>query len=246
MVRYALAIAAEADDYRDRELGLIHLLKYIYLGDMAFAEEHEGESYSGTQWVFYRFGPWSAEVHSAIPATIDKIGGTQRQIPSQYRDDWVRFSLSSCQDLVAAELPPSVSHALGRAVRTFHNDTYPLLHYVYRTPPMLNAAPGDVLLLRSRKTVGDRPAAPPPAALPSVSKTQIKKLRARVQEYLAARKQIDRAVADAPGVSYDSDYFEILDLLDMEPGAPIEPSSGVLEFGADVWRSSARRDSEIP
>jgi hypothetical protein len=44
---YALAVAAQADHPRDRELGPIHLLKYLYLADLAHAETHGGESYSG-------------------------------------------------------------------------------------------------------------------------------------------------------------------------------------------------------
>ena len=37
---YALAVAAQADHPRDRELGPIHLLKYLYLADVAYAEAH--------------------------------------------------------------------------------------------------------------------------------------------------------------------------------------------------------------
>jgi hypothetical protein len=44
---YALAVAAQADDWRHRELGPIHLLKYLYLADVAHAKRHGGESFTG-------------------------------------------------------------------------------------------------------------------------------------------------------------------------------------------------------
>jgi hypothetical protein len=42
-LKYILA-AAEQEDYGNREVGPIHLIKYIYLADLAFAEKHTGET----------------------------------------------------------------------------------------------------------------------------------------------------------------------------------------------------------
>ena len=47
LFQYALAIAAQADDFRQRELGPIHLLKYAYLADLAHAERTTARPYSG-------------------------------------------------------------------------------------------------------------------------------------------------------------------------------------------------------
>ena len=37
ILRYAVAVASGEDDFRRRELGPIHLIKYLYLADLAHA-----------------------------------------------------------------------------------------------------------------------------------------------------------------------------------------------------------------
>ncbi|WP_146155287.1 hypothetical protein [Enhygromyxa salina] len=49
--------AAELQEYPNDCLGPIHVLKYIYLADLAHAEQH-GETFTGANWQFYNFGPW--------------------------------------------------------------------------------------------------------------------------------------------------------------------------------------------
>lgn len=52
VIQYALAVAAEAENYRDRELGPIHLIKFVYLGDLASSTE-SGTSFTGVKWRFH-------------------------------------------------------------------------------------------------------------------------------------------------------------------------------------------------
>jgi hypothetical protein len=245
MVACALAVASEADDYKDRELGPIHLLKYVYLGDLAFAEKNAGELYSGAPWRFYKFGPWSADVHEQIPRAAEVAGATARHITSPYTEDAVRWSLQETENIgeLESRLPSSVAHAIRASVKAYHNDTYSLLHHVYRTAPMLTSEPGEALTFQVREEPEKYIATTQPE-LPQVSKTQLNKLKKRVQVYLADRRTQRKTLA--PRVSYDEDYFEILDLLDREAGKAMEQTDGVLEFSADVWKSEARRDSGIP
>lgn len=49
LLQYTLVRAAQEDDWRDRELGPIHLLKYVYLADCAYAERHEGQTFTGVE-----------------------------------------------------------------------------------------------------------------------------------------------------------------------------------------------------
>ncbi len=84
---YALAVAAQADHPRDRELGPIHLLKYLYLADLAHAETHDGETYSGVSWRFHKFGPWAVEAFQQIEPAMAHLGAGCRQFASSYRDD---------------------------------------------------------------------------------------------------------------------------------------------------------------
>jgi hypothetical protein len=247
MVAFALAMASEADDYRDRELGPIHLLKYLYLGDLAFAEINDGKSYSEAHWRFYKFGPWSAEVYEYLPRAGEVAGANVRHFESIYSEDGVRWSLPepSNVDDIGSQLPPIVARAIKESVKVFHNDTYTLLHYVYRTAPMLTAAPGEALVFQVREEAGKYATTTPESEAPrKISKTQLKRIKERVRSYLADRGAHRKTVS--PTVSYDADYFEILDLLDKEAGETIEESDGVLEFSTEVWKSEARRGSGIP
>ncbi len=245
MVAFALAVASEADGHQDRELGPIHLIKYVYLGDLAFAEKNDGKPYSEARWKFHKYGPWSVELYQQLPRAAELAGATARHFVSRYTEDAVRWQLRRAADLdeLAAQLPRVVARAIKIGVHEHHNDTSSLLHHVYRTAPMLAAAPGEELAFHAR-VEDDRQAIASQPDLPEISKTQLKKLKERVRTHLAERRANTKTIV--PKVSYDDEYFEILDLLDREAGDALEQTKGELEFSAEVWKSEARRGSEIP
>lgn len=47
LIQYAILIAGQEDEYPDRQLGPIHLIKYVYLADLAYAERNGGETFTG-------------------------------------------------------------------------------------------------------------------------------------------------------------------------------------------------------
>ena len=75
ILKYILAAAGQ-EDPGQREVGPIHLIKYVYLADLIFAEKHEGETYTGAPWRFHHFGPWSPKVYSRIESGY-KVGGSE-------------------------------------------------------------------------------------------------------------------------------------------------------------------------
>ena len=46
LLKFIIAAAGQ-EDYGDREVGPIHLIKYVYLADLAFAEKYDGETDHG-------------------------------------------------------------------------------------------------------------------------------------------------------------------------------------------------------
>ncbi len=62
LIQYALLVAGEEDSVFEQQLGPIHLIKYVFLADLAFAARRGGETYTGIEWVFHNFGPWSPPV----------------------------------------------------------------------------------------------------------------------------------------------------------------------------------------
>lgn len=96
ILRYALLVSGEQDELYDRRLGPIHLVKYVYLADLFHARRHDGATFTGTEWSFYKFGPWSQLVHERIEPALGEIGAEKRTFSSDYEDrqDWVRWHLS--------------------------------------------------------------------------------------------------------------------------------------------------------
>jgi hypothetical protein len=257
MVQYALAVAAEADDLRGQELGPIHLLKYLYLGDLAFARGERGASFSGARWQFYKFGPWSAEIHDRIHVAAGIAGAQKRHFTSRYREDNLRWLLSDVDATYLAErLPRPVATAIRSSVTRFGNDTVSLLHFVYKTDPMLAAAPGEMLNLAPEPEFhvpaggvnseqGEASTAKP---LPAISKTRIRKLKERlatISEQRRAKHQAEYVVPEPPPV-YDDVYAQGVEWLDQLAGAPIPSTRGRLAFDDSVWKAPGRRDSELP
>ena len=82
IVQYSLLAAGQEDDFMDRQLGPIHLVKYIYLADLSYAREKGGETFTGLKWKFHKFGPWSAAAHSSIEPALHAINANQKSFPS--------------------------------------------------------------------------------------------------------------------------------------------------------------------
>lgn len=241
---YALAVAAQADDWRHRELGPIHLLKYLYLADLAYAREHGGVPFTGTIWTFYKFGPWSQEAHARIEPSLSALGAEKRTFPSRYReDDAVRWRLShELLDELGGHLPAEVALPLARAVRDFGDDTSGLLDHVYRTWPMLTAAPGDVLDLSPPRTA-EEPEKVIAEEGPRLSRRKIKQLRELSAKRVAERKEKrPRLLPPDPPPRYDEVWNEAMARLE----SSIETEEGLLQFGDSVWHSPARHDPELP
>lgn len=241
---YALAVAAQADDWRDRELGPIHLLKYLYLADLEYARSHGGESFSGIGWWFHKFGPWAVEAFQQIEPAMAALRAERREFTSRYRDDNVRWKLPPDQlENRESGLPSEVARALSNAVREFGSDTSALLHHVYRTEPMLRAAPGDRLELPGAEPEPEQDPAPPAPAPTRLSKTKVKKMREEMRRRLNRKRESRRTVAPDPPPRYDEVFARGVAWLD---GPEAEVRSGRVSFSRDVWTSRARGDSELP
>jgi hypothetical protein len=66
----------------------------VYLGDLAYAETHKGETFTGAPWRFHHFGPWAVEVFQRIEPVVNEVGASQRRITSpKLEDDYLRWTL---------------------------------------------------------------------------------------------------------------------------------------------------------
>lgn len=251
LVQAALA-AASQNDFPNHELGPIHLVKYVYLADLAHARGHEGDIYTGAPWRFHHFGPWAKEVFERISPAVSAIHAQERVFASKYRQDNCRWSVEGDELLeqLERELPWDVFRAIRNEVSEFGSDTVSLLHHVYRTPPMLNAAPGEHLRFQVPVETEETSAAVSSDVTGSsdvhpLSKTAAKKLRQRVKEMLGQRRG-QRLVEPDPAPRIDDVYREGQEWLDSLAGTPLAPLRGRLRFSDEVWKSDARRERELP
>lgn len=249
VIQYALAVAGEADDYRDRELGPIHLLKYVYLGDLASAQGGSG-SFTGASWRFHKFGPWSPEVLERIEPAVKAIGAQERRFQSKYKEeDAVRWKTNqrNLTEQLERDLPWPVARTVKSAVRKYASDTAALLHDVYKTSPMLRAAPGEFLQLEPEESRSqDEEAGLGAASLPVLSKTRVKKLQSLVKQRMEQKHRERALAAPCPEPRYDEVFARGQEWLDELAGEPIKSERGRVRFSDAVWRSPGRRDPEIP
>jgi hypothetical protein len=250
ILRYAMAVAAREDDPWDRRLGAIHLLKFVYLADLAYSERHAGHTFTGAQWRFYHYGPWAAPVFDRIKPVIEGLDVEEHRFAGmEYENDSVRWSLSEDEDpdeIIARDerdLPIEIAGRVKWAVHQFGHDTAALLHYVYTTPPMTRAAPNETLRFEAVEPAAKREVVPTEERSVRAQKKlrqAVEALRNHVQERLrAALSRRDQESAGLPP-RYDDVFVQGQKWLDEK--ANVDSLEGEVEFPPDIWRSPWRGD----
>lgn len=229
LIECALLCAGEEDDWSSRELGQIHILKYVYLGDLAYAKQNEGRTFSEAGWRFFHFGPWCAEVQNRIRPAVQHAEAIVKTYSSAQEKDIERYVLRNrplLQD-IERQLPLMVFLAIKRAVHRFSNDTPRLLHYVYQTPPMLNAAPREALNFRyavPEDTASEEMSAPPEE---KISVKEQKRRHAKLEDKRVRFADRVRQIREREPASpkrlprYDDTFFEGIEWLDSLAGYPL-------------------------
>ncbi|MEI8651060.1 hypothetical protein P4S73_29340 [Paraglaciecola sp. Hal342] len=109
---------------------------------------NQGSTYTGIDWKFFNFGPWSPEVHDRVEPALKAIVAEKFTGQSDYNDnDYTRWSLNDENRLriISTNIPPAIRVKLKRDIHKHLKDTDSLLAYVYSTEPMINAAPNEHL-----------------------------------------------------------------------------------------------------
>lgn len=254
LIKYALAFAGQ-EERDNRELGAIHLVKHVYLADLAYADRHGGETFTGAPWRFHHFGPWSAEVHAEIEPVVAAVEADERRFSSpRYDGEAVRWALDNEALLrrLEDELPMEVCSAIAGAVRRFGSDTPSLLREVYLTRPMLRAAPEEYLDF-TPDPVESLAATPTPATTAPPTPRQVRDQRDALR---ALRETVRRRLAEGeasvtgsdaadPPPRYDTIFLEGQQWLDSLVGEAVAPGASTLVVDDAVWKSRGRRDPDL-
>lgn len=236
-----LAEASAADDWKDRDLGPIHILKYLYLADLHHAVT-KGGTITGADWAFFHFGPWSTEVHAAIPAAAARAGADYVPFEGEYGESkrWRLRATERERDELYRQAPSGGLALLRADIRRYGKATEPLLDYVYKTPPMVRAQPGDRLVFPEKRT-------PRADETAQVERQKLKDFRKKLRrrsdrlkaKLEAARTARDRRVRREP--VYDEVFEKGVAWLDADGGEPLPSADLVVEVDDAMWSAPARR-----
>lgn len=253
LLQYILATAGQNDQH-ERELGQIHLIKYVYLADLNYAKYHNGESFTGLEWRFHHFGPWSVECFKMIEPALEAIEARQRVIESQSYKDFVRWSISddSLFDRLGKTLDLNVMGTVQKYVRKFSADTNDLLDFVYKTEPMINAAPGEILHFRALvpKTNLENNLKNEP--ITRMTERQKKKRRQKLLEFknrlnarLEEKVKVGKSNLCPLPPRYDDIFYQGVSELNKAAGMYPEEGDYLASFSENIWKSKVRHDPEV-
>ena len=255
LIQYALLTAGEEDQYMDRQLGPIHLIKYVYLADLLHAKRFAGEIYTGISWQFYKFGPWSQHINQSIEPALIMINAEKKSFTSDYKDEdeWIRWTCRDAHKLRDLEqtLPGCITMQIPRLVHEFGKDTPSLLGYVYNTNPMLAAKPNDTLNFES--VVEDKQITKKGETtlrMDSLSKSKKKKFSESMsvlrEQYRATNKSKKKKLVNpVKSPRYDQVYEDGINWLDDLAGQQFESNTLQVEFDDEVWESPTRRGEDV-
>ncbi len=216
---------------------------------MAYAKQNKGENYTGTDWQFYKFGPWSQNVNARIEPTLAAIGAYKKTFPSKYgnKEDCIRWQMTNdfLLDEIERKMPLSIISCLQKDIHKFGQDTSSLLHYVYQTSPMLLAAPNELLDFSHLKTF-KKSTKRDICETKTLSVKKKKKLKEKIRTLrsLSSKKLEDRrknSLVKPPMIPrYDDVYIEGLKWLDSLAGSKINEGEKDAVFSNSIWKSPAR------
>lgn len=254
LLAYILFEAQKSDDFREQSLGPIHFLKYVYLADLAYAEKHNGETYTGVHWQFFHYGPWDRELWLYIEPSLATAGVLATKFPSDFSSkECVRWICDAEHKVksVAMSLSIELQGIIARLVRRFSNNTPELLNYTYNTPPMLKAAPREHLdFSPSGWRIDSSDNAFTRIKAPELTHRERKKinlwkenaskiLRAKIAEKIAQNKK-QHHTSDA---LYDNVYLEGIAFLNADMmQEPLQEGNVEVSIDNNVWKSRARYD----
>lgn len=257
LLKFAVVAAGQEDEWSRRELGAIHLIKYVYLADLEYAKFHEGKTFTGLPWRFYKFGPWAEGCFERLEPALSDLGAEKKIFSHpKYEDDFVRW-LHRDDDLyneIYDRLPLSVAGTISNLVHKFGSDTEGLLDFVYKTYPMLQAAPNEKLdflvpdseAIDVQKIEKEDPSDTLSCKQKKKQRERIQLLKQRIQQKLSQKRENTEKRFIPPPPRYDNVFFEGIKQLDSLAGEQIKTLEGIAEFSDDIWKSNARFDPEIP
>jgi len=123
-------------------LGKVRLTKLFYILDVEYYRDHR-ETFTHFNWIFYKYGPYTAEIDTVIGSTGIEI--EEESITSEKSIKKIKFE--DIDDTEIESIPLSLENYLHRIWSEWGTESLPrLLDFVYfETEPMIDAMRGHPL-----------------------------------------------------------------------------------------------------
>lgn len=192
------------------KLTRLRLVKFLYLADLYYARENDGQTFTDLPWAFVYYGPYCTEVLSEINNAVKRDLIKEEVYDSQYadKDYYLYRSISEEEPRLSRKLPTYMVSELKWAIKEWGEDTSRLLDYVYfETEPMVNVHRGDKLDFSNAQ----KPIKQVEIKMKQLSSKKLhlarEVLKKLCDKSIAAEKT--RAYGDKPRI-YDKSYFTFL------------------------------------
>lgn len=212
-----LAILLVAKD-EGQKLTKTSLVKYLYMLDVYNARYNNGVTWTGWEWKFFHFGPWSAMAIESFDQLAENNFIEVDNLSSQDKEYFL-YSLPSWRVPASLEdigILNGVKVELIQIMKKYSNNLSALLNHVYfDTEPMENAIPNQILNFDECAKLEF--SSIKPLIMKKLDKKAIESTRQKIQNAIQARKakQQSKMAWSAP---YDEVYFSGLsELSDSEP-----------------------------
>lgn len=189
------------------------LHKFVYLLDVYTAEASAGDTFTGERWRFLHFGPFAP----AVAESIDELVGRGDIFPaSKTRGEGdEEFTIYEVKRGLAPSLrdigiPGDVALKVISDIHRFAKSLPDLLdHVYYRTAPMEQALPGNVLDFSGCESLPL--AAFKPIEMKRIPKKRLAKARAEIRAMLDRENHRPQEPETGP---YDEAYFSVMGAFD--------------------------------
>lgn len=193
------------------------LVKYLYLVDVYNAEcsTDSKETWTGLEWKFYHYGPYSQAVAHAIDNLV-KNNLVLKNSNSEEEKEYSSYSLPDYKEPASLKelgLDNYVTVGLRNAVKKYSSSLPELLNYIYyETTPMQNVRSGDVLSFQNCVKREFDKFKPITQNAPLNSK-EFKDKKLKLKHSIASRNVVQANPFDG---KFDEVYEQGLNLLDLD------------------------------
>lgn len=227
VIKYLVELA----DNQGFKLTTIYLVKLLYLVDLGYCKT-KSETYTGWEWKFHSFGPWTFDSLQAINSALKNGYIKSDSFASKYEKESFDL-LSPFDNYTDKENTARVESALGfrttgeikKLMRQVGADTYSMLNHVYEeTEPMINAVPGETLNFNGLAW----PTPAPAAKVVTMSGAHLQKIKDAVARMKPATAQAASAKHIQP--IYDEVYFKAIEAADQGHAFELSGNADVSEI----------------